>query len=142
MYHDEADWAHGRGDLCSFLWTGIIPLEGIQGIHSVVRKYPHPLLCTSLCISIYPMKTGPDKRKSVSHRLAIVEGHLRKVESMVNEGAYCIDIIHQSRAIQQALKKFDEQVLAQHLRVCIARDLKNGNTDKATTELIDIFGRV
>lgn len=88
------------------------------------------------------MKQGPDKRKSVAHRLAIVEGHLRKVQSMVEQGAYCIDVIHQSRAIQQALKKFDAQVLAQHLRICVARDMKTGNSDKVTNELIDIFGRV
>ncbi|MEK7637795.1 MAG: metal-sensing transcriptional repressor [Patescibacteria group bacterium] len=88
------------------------------------------------------MKHGPDKRKSVSHRLAIVEGHLRKVQSMVEQGAYCIDIIHQSRAIQQALKHFDQQVLAQHLQTCVARDIKDRNSDKVTQELLDIFGRV
>lgn len=88
------------------------------------------------------MKTAQDKRKSVSHRLAIVDGHLRKVRRMVDEGAYCIDIIHQSRAIQQALKKFDEQVLAEHLRTCVARDMRSGQSDKATKELMTIFERV
>lgn len=88
------------------------------------------------------MKTTSDKRKSVSHRLAIVEGHLRKVQSMVDQGAYCIDIIHQSRAIQQALKQFDNQVLAKHLKVCVARDMKHGNVEKVTDELVDIYGRV
>lgn len=88
------------------------------------------------------MKQASDKRKSVAHRLAIVEGHLRKVQSMVDQGAYCIDIIHQSRAIQQALKKFDEQVLAEHLRVCVSRDLKTGSSEKVTDELLTIIGRV
>ena len=88
------------------------------------------------------MKHPEDKRKSVSHRLAIVEGHLRKVQSMVDQGAYCIDIIHQSRAIQQALHKFDEQVLAQHLRICVARDMKHGDPEKVTNELVEVFGRV
>ncbi len=88
------------------------------------------------------MKQGPDKRSGVDHRLAIIAGHLRKVHSMVDEGANCIDIIHQSQAIQQALKKFDQQILAQHLRSCVARDLKSGNPDKVTAELVDVFGRV
>lgn len=88
------------------------------------------------------MKQATDKRKSVAHRLAIVEGHLHKVRSMVEQGAYCIDIIHQSRAIQQALKKFDDQVLVQHLRVCVARDIKQGDSEKVTAELMGIFGRV
>lgn len=88
------------------------------------------------------MKQGPDKRKGVAHRLAIIDGHLRKVQSMVDQGAFCIDIIHQSRAIQQALKRFDDQVLAQHLRTCVARDMKSGNSEKITRELINIFGRI
>ena len=45
------------------------------------------------------------------------------IEIMVDQGADCISIVHQSRAIQQALKKFDEQVLAEHLKTCVARDI-------------------
>ena len=88
------------------------------------------------------MKHLADKRKSAAHRLAIVEGHVRKVRKMVDQGAYCIDTIHQSRAIQQALKKFDEQVLANHLRVCVARDMRGGNVDRDTTELLEVFERL
>lgn len=92
------------------------------------------------------MKTSAgDKRKSASHRLAIVEGHLRKVRTMVDNGEYCIDIIHQSRAIQQALRKFDEQIMSQHLRTCVARDLRNPmgqNSDKTLRELLDVFERL
>lgn len=89
------------------------------------------------------MKTlTPDKRNSVSHRLAIIDGHLKKVRRMVDDGTYCIDIIHQSRAIQQALKKFDDQVLAQHLRTCVIRDMQHGGVDKTTKELLTIFSRV
>lgn len=88
--------------------------------------------------------TAIDKRKTVGHRLAIVEGHLRKVRHMVDQGAYCIDIIHQSRAIQQALHKFDEQILQHHIRVCVARDIKNnrgGSADQTIHELMDVFRR-
>lgn len=83
-----------------------------------------------------------DPRKGVGHRLAIIEGHLRKVKHMVESGDDCLDVIHQSRAIQQALRKFDEQMLAQHLRICVARDLQNGKGATITNSLIDIFGRV
>jgi len=89
------------------------------------------------------MKTlAIDKRKSTAHRLAIVEGHLKKVRRMVDEGAYCIDIIHQSRAIQQALRKFDDQVLQHHLSSCVARDIKQGNEERVTKELMQVFERL
>lgn len=87
-------------------------------------------------------KTAPDKRKTVGHRLAIIDGHLRKVRRMVEEGAYCVDIIHQSQAIQSALKNFDEEMLRQHLRVCVARDMQAGKSDTVTNELIDIYKRL
>lgn len=89
------------------------------------------------------MKTlNNDGRKGLGHRLAIVEGHLRKVRQMVDSGAYCIDIIHQSRAIQQALKKFDEHVMRQHLTICVARDLKTEIPDKVSRELLEAFERI
>ncbi len=91
------------------------------------------------------MKTLRDTRKSTGHRLAIVEGHLKKVRRMVDDGAYCIDIIHQSRAIQQALRKFDEHVMSEHLRTCVMRDLgnpKDGITEKTIQELMEAFTRL
>jgi DNA-binding FrmR family transcriptional regulator len=89
-----------------------------------------------------PMKSlENDKRKGLGHRLAIVEGHLRKVRQMVDSGSHCVDIIHQSRAIQQALKKFDEQVMHQHLTICVARDIKQGSSEKVTKELMGVFTR-
>lgn len=91
------------------------------------------------------MKTLTDPRKGAGHRLAIVEGHLKKVRRMVDDGAYCIDIIHQSRAIQQALRKFDEQVMDQHLRTCVMRDLKDSKgttTEKTIQELMEAFARL
>ncbi len=91
------------------------------------------------------MKTLGDSRKSTGHRLAIVEGHLKKVRRMVDEGAYCIDIIHQSQAIQQALHKFDGQVMEQHLRTCVARDMRDSrgaSSEKTIQELMEAFGRL
>lgn len=88
------------------------------------------------------MKTLTDKRKSVGHRLAIVEGHLRKVHKMVDEGSQCLEIVHQSRAIQQALRKFDEHVMEQHLKTCLARDIKQGNPDKVTKDLLEVIERL
>ena len=89
------------------------------------------------------MKNLDDKRKGAGHRLAIIEGHLKKVRSMVEHGAECLTIVHQSRAIQQALKKFDEHLLQQHVRICIARDMRTHGltSEKAVQELVDAFDR-
>lgn len=90
-------------------------------------------------------KTLTDPRKGTGHRLAIVEGHLKKVRRMVEEGSHCIEVIHQSRAIQQALRKFDEQVMRQHLSTCVLRDMRDPRTglaDKRINELMETFTRL
>lgn len=55
----------------------------------------------------------------VMHRLLIANGHLEKVIQMLADDEYCIDIIHQSQAVQAALRKVDELVLENHLKTCV-----------------------
>lgn len=88
------------------------------------------------------MKHITDKRRSVGHRLAIIEGHLRKVRRMVEQGASCIEIVHQSQAIQGALKNFDEVIIRRHVTVCVPRDLKSKGLDSLGRELAEIYKRL
>lgn len=60
-----------------------------------------------------------DKKKELLVRIARVEGHLRKVKSMIEEDSYCIDVITQSLAVQSALRSIDEIVLTNHMRTCV-----------------------
>lgn len=73
------------------------------------------------------------------HRLKIARGHLDKVIDMVSKGAYCIDIVHQSIAVQSALKKIDGIVLENHLSTCVADSIKEGNADKAIKEVMEVL---
>jgi DNA-binding FrmR family transcriptional regulator len=59
-------------------------------------------------------------KKQILHRLQIIRGHIEKVISMVEKDSYCIDIVHQSIAVQAALKKVDEVVLENHLKTCVS----------------------
>jgi DNA-binding FrmR family transcriptional regulator len=83
-----------------------------------------------------------DSRKSIDHRLAIIEGHLKAVRKMVAEDKPGIDIIRQSRAVQSALKKFDAAVLDQFLNTAVAQDVAQGKTAKAVKELSELFGLI
>ena len=60
---------------------------------------------------------------------------------MVEKDVYCIDVIHQSQAIQSALKKVDKVVLQNHLQCCVLDHAKNGHSDndKLVSELMDVF---
>lgn len=82
-----------------------------------------------------------DTKKQVVHRLKIAKGHLQKVIEMVEGGEYCVDIVHQSMAVQSALKKVDGLILANHLKSCVADSIKRGDTETVVKEVMEIFDK-
>ena len=83
-----------------------------------------------------------DNRKSdLLHRLKIVQGHLDKVASMIDEDEYCMDIIHQSYAVQKALEKVDRLILENHLMTCVRESLKNGESEEKVNEILEVFDK-
>ena len=82
-------------------------------------------------------------KSKITHRLAIAEGHLKKVREMVEDGEYCLDVIHQSQAVQAALKKVDEEVLNGHLHSCVLKDMHEpkGKKEKFVNEIVELFGK-
>ena len=84
-----------------------------------------------------------NKKKDVTKRLAIISGHLRRVQKMVNENKYCIDILNQSLAVQRALQKVDGIILDNHLHSCVkdALQAKGKKSEKAVKELLDLYER-
>jgi DNA-binding FrmR family transcriptional regulator len=80
-----------------------------------------------------------EPNNKIVHRLKIAKGHLEKVIRMVEEGAYCIDVVHQSMAVQSALKKADEAVLENHLKGCVADSIRNGKSEEAITEVMEVL---
>ena len=80
-------------------------------------------------------------KKETLRRLKIIEGHLKKVVKMVEEDKYCIDVLQQSLAVQNALKGVDDLILDQHLRKCVTNAMKgeNGKKEKSIQELIKVY---
>lgn len=80
-------------------------------------------------------------KQEALQRLAIAEGHLKKVQQMVEDEVYCPDVIHQSRAVQMALKKVDEIILHGHLHSCVLEDIHGprAKNEKLVQEILDLF---
>lgn len=78
-------------------------------------------------------------QEKILHRLKIARGHLDKVIKMVEENEYCIDVLHQSQAVQSALKETDHLVLENHLKTCAADAIKKGKKDEAIAEVMAVF---
>lgn len=79
-------------------------------------------------------------RERLLHRLKIVLGHYTKVMKMVEDDVYCIDILHQSQAVQKAMRQIDNLLLEQHLASCVTDAMhKHHNQDKFMKEIMDVF---
>lgn len=69
------------------------------------------------------------------HRLSRIEGQIRGIRQMVESDAYCTDILTQSAAAGAALNAFNRELIASHLRGCVARDLREGS-DEVIDDLV------
>ena len=82
-----------------------------------------------------------DTKERILHRLKIAYGHLGKTISMVESDKYCIDIIHQSQAVQNALKQTDSLILENHLKSCVADAISAGKKDEAISEVMRVLDK-
>ena len=67
--------------------------------------------------------------KDLMNRLKRIEGQVRGVEGMLDNNAYCTDILMQVSAITSALNSFNKALLANHMRTCVAENIRKGNDD-------------
>jgi len=77
----------------------------------------------------------------ILHRLKIAQGHIAKVLKMVENNEYCIDVIHQSQAVQRALEEADALVLENHLQSCVVDHIKKGEAKKSIQEIMNVFNK-
>ena len=75
------------------------------------------------------------------HRLNRIEGQIRGIRGMVERSAYCVDILTQSAAVTAAMNAFSRELLANHIRTCVAEDARHGSTEKVD-ELVQILQRL
>ena len=83
-----------------------------------------------------------DTEERILHRLKIARGHLNKVIKMIESDEYCIDVLHQSQAVQRALKETDNLMLENHLKTCAADAIHKGKKDEVIKEVMNVFRRM
>lgn len=79
--------------------------------------------------------------KSLMNRLKRIEGQVRGVQSMLEEEAYCADILVQVSAIHAALNSFNKELLANHVRTCVVEHIRAGD-DKIVDELVILLQKL
>lgn len=81
-------------------------------------------------------------RQDVSRRLKIAEGHIRKVIDMVDSGVYCIDVLQQTSAVKNSIKKAEEILLTNHISHCVVNAINSNGKEKAIEELAQVFRKI
>lgn len=86
-------------------------------------------------------KRSEEEYKSLIHRLNRIEGQIRGIRGMVEKDVYCADILVQVAAANSALNAFSRELLSQHVRTCVADDLRAGSEEKLD-ELIKLLPKL
>ena len=76
-----------------------------------------------------------DERKKLINRLNRIEGQVRGIRGMIEKDAYCTDVLVQVAAANAALNAFTKELLASHIRTCVAEDIRAGK-DETVDELV------
>lgn len=93
-------------------------------------------------MGVYTDSMKVELKKRAVHRSKIIEGQIKGVQKMIQEDAYCMDILTQSLAIQKSLASLDKLVLENHLRTHITDMMASHNEkrhDKAIEELLGLY---
>ncbi|MBQ4207537.1 MAG: metal-sensing transcriptional repressor [Clostridia bacterium] len=80
-------------------------------------------------------RRSEEERTKLIHRLNRIEGQIRGIRGMVEQNAYCNDILVQSSAVSAAINAFNRELLVSHVRGCVARDIRDGK-DEVIDELL------
>lgn len=79
--------------------------------------------------------------KDLINRLSRIEGQVRGIKGMVEKDAYCTDILTQVAAVSAALNSFNKVLLANHIKTCVTRDIREGK-EETVDELVDTLQKL
>ncbi len=102
----------------------------------------HAIAFTKYPMGVYTEGMKTELKKRAVHRSKIIEGQMKGLQKMIQEDAYCMDILTQSLAIQKSLASLDKLVLRNHLETHVADMMGSPNEaeqEKAVKELLDLY---
>lgn len=79
--------------------------------------------------------------RSLKNRLSRIEGQIRGISGMLDEDAYCVDILTQVSAVQAAISAFSRELMSSHIKSCVVSDIASGKPESAD-ELAELVCRM
>lgn len=94
------------------------------------------------CMETNKTKKRSDKEyQDLENRLKRIEGQVRGIRGMLEKDAYCTDILVQVSAVNAALNSFNKVLLANHIRTCVAENIRVGN-EEVIDELVTLLQKL
>ncbi|MGM9643303.1 MAG: metal-sensing transcriptional repressor [Eubacteriales bacterium] len=93
------------------------------------------------CCSHKTKERTQEEYRSLINRLNRIEGQIRGIRGMVEESAYCTDILVQVSAANAALNAFSKELLGNHIKTCVADDIRAGK-DEVVDELVSVLQKL
>ncbi len=84
---------------------------------------------------------GEEEKRNLMNRLKRIEGQVRGLQNMLEQDAYCPDILIQVSAVTQALNSFNKELLAEHIRSCVVEDIR-ADRPETVDELVETLKKV
>lgn len=78
-------------------------------------------------------------KNQLNRRLKIIEGQIRGLQTMLENGTYCVDLINQASAVKKAISSFENKVLENHLETHVVEQIKSGQHKKAVNEVLKVY---
>lgn len=95
---------------------------------------------THCCCEKTTIRSDEERRKLIN-RLNRIEGQIRGIRGMIEYDAYCTDILTQSAAVSAAIGSFNKELLSNHIKGCVARDIRAGQ-EESLDELLDVLKKL
>ena len=81
------------------------------------------------CCRCRTKQRSPEEIRALTNRLNRIAGQIQGIKGMIERDAYCTDILVQSSAVSAAINAFNKELLASHIRTCVAQDIRDGKDD-------------
>lgn len=99
------------------------------------------IMSTDKCPHCCHKDRDQEEIKDLTNRLNRIEGQIRGIHKMVEDGAYCVDILTQVNAARCSLNSFSKVLLGSHIKTCVKDDVQNGSEEKID-ELVELLQKM
>ena len=110
-----------------------------DAIEEIIEK--EAVSVKNCCMSGKTKERAQKEYKDLINRLSRIEGQIRGIRGMIENDAYCVDVLTQVSAARNSLNSFSKVVLSNHIKSCVAEDVRQGSTEKVN-ELVDLLQKM